>query len=282
MKWYFPAKTFLLGEYVAVAGGPALLVTTAPLFELHQTDEPGLHGIHPESPAGRWWLQHSKHATGLQWHDPYQGCGGMGASSAQFLGVYLATNTGEKHIDISNLLDAYLRFAWQGNGLRPSGYDVIAQSMHDCVYINNQQKLYQSSPWPFDDLVFILIHTGQKLATHEHLQTMALPSVIDQLITVVESAKAAFELADRGSFINAVNAYYQQLLSVNLVAKHTQALIEQLSEYPEILGMKGCGAMGSDVILLLLHKEKLASVSKNLADVGCKIIATSDHLYDQQ
>ena len=49
--WTIPAKTFLMGEYAALAGESALLLTTTPHFELSLTDNPGLHGIHPDSPA---------------------------------------------------------------------------------------------------------------------------------------------------------------------------------------------------------------------------------------
>ncbi len=91
MKWLIPAKTFLLGEYAALAGQSAVLLTTSPCFELSLSKEAGLHGIHPDSPAGRWWKENAQSEVGLQWHDPYQGCGGLGASSAQFLGAYLAS-----------------------------------------------------------------------------------------------------------------------------------------------------------------------------------------------
>nr|WP_256594408.1 hypothetical protein [Legionella pneumophila] len=55
MKWQIPAKTFLLGEYAAIAGEPAILLTTSPCFTLTLTENAKLEGIHPESPAGLWW-----------------------------------------------------------------------------------------------------------------------------------------------------------------------------------------------------------------------------------
>lgn len=57
MKWRIPTKTFLLGEYAALADLGAILLTTPPCFELTLTETPGLDGIHPDSPAGRWWQE---------------------------------------------------------------------------------------------------------------------------------------------------------------------------------------------------------------------------------
>ena len=39
MKWRIPAKTFLLGEYAAVAGESAIVLTTSPCFELSLANE---------------------------------------------------------------------------------------------------------------------------------------------------------------------------------------------------------------------------------------------------
>ena len=48
----------------------------------------------------------------------------------------------------------------------------------------------------------ILVHTGQKLATHQHLQTLNMVSEIEQLATIVESAKSAFATADSSRVID--------------------------------------------------------------------------------
>jgi len=284
MKWTIPAKTFLLGEYVAVAGGPALIATTTPCFTLAETDEPGLHGIHPQSPAGRWWADHGINQLGLQWHDPYQGRGGMGASSAQFLAVYLAgIHLKNQSFNQQVLLGDYLQYAWQGQGVPPSGYDVLAQSMHGCVYINREQALCQPQAWPFPDLAFILVHTGKKLATHEHLQSMTPPASINSLATIVDAAKRAMHVADSQQFVTAVNAYQQALIHLNLMASHSQEYVELLlKQQNHLLAAKGCGAMGADVLLLLLPKDKLSLASNKLAANSWHILATSDYLYGEQ
>jgi len=280
MKWLIPAKTFLLGEYAAIAGSSALVLTTSPCFELSVSQEPGLQGIHPDSPAGRWWSRHGDKGMGLHFYDPYQGRGGMGASSAQFVGVYQAARWMQASAHTpEDLLTAYLQSAWDGRGLSPSGYDVWAQILHGCVYLNRQQQTYHAYEWPFPDLAFVLLHTGQKLATHHHLQTATLPKELDQLAEIVESAKFAIESVDSSRMIRAVNAYHQQLMGMHKVAKHSVRHIESLQKQPQVLAMKGCGAMGADVLLLLVPASELALSVSRFSTSGWEVLATSDDLY---
>ncbi|WP_133127500.1 mevalonate kinase family protein [Legionella nagasakiensis] len=279
MKWFLPAKTFLLGEYVAIVGGPALVLTTTPCFEVTLLDKVGLNNIHPASPAGRWWKE-SNIEQGLSWFDPYQNRGGLGASSAQFLGAYYAScYVHNKMGTLMEMHEAYSQVSWDKQGLRPSGYDVLAQSLRGCVYIHHQQRQYQIYDWPFDDLAFILLHTGKKLITHHHLQTQSLPNEINELSIIVELGKQAFESRDSACMIDAVNAYHKQLLSLNLVTKESQQYLDWLKQQTEILAAKGCGAMGADVLLLFVSRTKLQPVLKQLSLIGCDLLATSEHLY---
>lgn len=97
-----PGKTFLCGEYLALTGGPAIVVSTEPRFRLIATQknsvsQPGESSefvnlfeiIHPESPAGRYlksnlvfWKTVEENWS-IKFCDPYR-VGGFGASSAQF------------------------------------------------------------------------------------------------------------------------------------------------------------------------------------------------------
>lgn len=280
MKWSIPAKTFLLGEYAAVAGASAIILTTSPCFELMLTTDEGLKGVHPDSPAGQWWMHHRIPSQGLTWSDPYHGIGGLGASSAQFLAVYLASCQ-TLHIEPSRktMLDAYYQSAWRGEGLRPSGYDLLAQAENRCVYINRQNNSIESYDWVFKDLSFLLVHSGQKLATHYHLQTMTLPNTISQLTATVEEAKAAFEQFSSAGLVKAVNSYQQQLASLGLVAPHSLKQIEVFRSDSDILAAKGCGALGADVLLLILPTALLHEKAKHLAAEGWTILATNEDLY---
>ncbi len=279
MKWLIPAKTFLLGEYAAVAEASAIVLTTTPCFELSHSAEPNLVGIHPQSPAGLWWSQQKDLKTGLSWHDPYAGCGGLGASSAQFLASYMAScMLQEKPADMNNMLEAYYQSAWTGKGLRPSGYDVIAQSQQGCVYINKQNKAILCYDWPFQDLSFFLIHTGVKLATHHHLQDTALPSQIDYLSNLVDTAKNAFEQQDAQQLVTCINHYHIKLAELGLVAEHSLQLINQLKSYPEVLAIKGCGALGADIILILTSRSEAPVFKSKLQQENLLLLATENLL----
>jgi mevalonate kinase len=279
MKWKIPAKTFLLGEYAAISGAPALILTTHPCFEISLVNRPSLHGIHPDSPAGRWWRKQNITGYGLDWHDPYNGKGGLGASSAQFVGAFYAVNhLQNKKLCRDEMLECYLQVAWDGKGVRPSGYDVIAQSLRGCVLVE-QQKDCHCYVWPFDDLAFILLHTGQKLATHQHLQTLTLPAYLRQLACIVESAQKAFEQIDSQRLIIAVNAYYQALMDMNLVAEHSKSYIQTLQTNEHILASKGCGAMGADIVFVLVLKTNLNKLLEELKLLKRDIIATSEDLF---
>lgn len=276
MLWRMPAKTFLVGEYAALCGQSAIILTTEPCFEVRRTTQPGLHGIHPQSPAGRWWAHCAIPNLGLEWHDPYHGCGGMGASSAQFLGVYQAcAEQRGMVIHPEQLLEDYQTMAVvAGQPTPPSGYDVLAQLLQGCVYINRQTTTYETCAWPFPDIGFILIHTGQKLATHDHLQSLNLNrAVIGPLTALVEKAKSAFETNCGAALIDAVNGYHQVLTSNGWVAPHTQALIAELKTKTDVLAIKGCGAMGADVILLLVKQSSLSDQKQELYAAGWRVLA---------
>lgn len=279
MKWSIPSKTFLLGEYAALAQGSAIVLTTQPYFELSLTDKSGMQGIHPDSPAGIWWQQSGLTQGGIDFHDPYNNLGGLGASSAQFLGCYLA------ECYLQNLkpqqkamLQAYYQSAWDGQGLKPSGYDILAQTQQGCVYINQQKNIIQSYAWPFKDLSLILVHTGKKLATHQHLQSTTLPQETEQLSKIADQARLAFELVSSATLLDAINQYHQHLLQLNLVALHSQAIINKLRAYPEILAIKGCGALGSDVLLILTSTDESALVQEKLKAQLYSILATEQQI----
>jgi mevalonate kinase len=281
-KWRIPAKTFLLGEYVAMTGGPAIVLTTSPCFEITlslTSNTIDSRPIHPQSPAGLLWAKTS-HVEQLNWHDPYRERGGLGASSAQFLGAYLAdTYLNHQTMTQQTMLEQYFSYAWSGRGLRPSGYDVLAQLSSGCVFIHQNEKQCVSYPWPFDDIGFILIHTMQKLATHEHLRQVALPQALSSLEVVVHAAKQAFNDANSEQLINAVNTYHQTLQHMGLMASHTCAMLEELRVHFDCLAMKGCGAMGADVLLLLVSRQYLSANVVRLSQLGYTVLATSNELY---
>ena len=280
MKRLIPAKTFLVGEYAAVLGGPAIVLTTTPCFEMTLVDGNHHEGIHPDSPAGLWWASHRIPDKSLIWRDPYEGKGGLGASSAQFLGTYLAS-CHLLHIKPSHkvLLDAYYQSSWRGEGLRPSAYDLLAQTQQRCVYVNRKLGIIETYDWVFDDIAFLLVHSGQKLMTHYHLKRISLPDSMHELSIVAESARAAFRQGCSDQLIAAVDSYQAHLTARGLVAQHSLEYVQALTLKKHILTAKGCGAMGADVLLLLVAKDALPEVSQNLVVDGWTVLASSQDLY---
>lgn len=318
MKWLFPAKTFLIGEYIALQGGQALILTTTPCFEVSLEIGAPKCDFPMHSPAYNLWKKHlSAYDYTLNWQDPYLGLGGLGASSAQFLGAYYAQNYLQKNFNaFRNLIANYLEYAWNGKGMPPSGYDLIAQSNQECVYIAGNQNLnlikdafarklsdaasqasianlsteapaslrateivYKNYAWPFLDLAFILLHTGKKQATHVYLQNLNSLENLDILFKIAKIGCDAFKNADSISFINAINGYYAALSKLNLVANHTLETIKTLQTKNDILAAKGCGALGADILLLIVKKSKLLSIISELESENYKVIATNQQIF---
>ena len=282
MKWQFPAKTFLLGEYAALCGQSAVILTTGPCFVVEKIQQPVLEGIHPESPAGQYWLKTSRYQYGLRWHDPFQGMGGLGASSAQFLGAWLAHHQSQAGDSIleSMLLDDYWTFAWNGQGKKPSGYDLRAQLASGCVFINQHYQLTQSTDWNFKDLNFLLVHTGNKLATHTYLQKSDFSDeYLSDLSVYAEQGFQAIKTSNSQALAEAINKAQQSLGNKGLVSEHSQVLIESLQKLSSIKAIKGCGAMGADVLALLISPENVGEVMIQLHSRHLKIIASDQNLY---
>ena len=101
-----PGKTFLVGEYLALTGGPSIVINTEPCFEFSWISEESSgplvrHPFHSDSPAGRWLEKNSEAAQGkfddlkveathvIQFKDPFNGRGGFGGSTAEFAGAWI-------------------------------------------------------------------------------------------------------------------------------------------------------------------------------------------------
>jgi mevalonate kinase len=279
MKWFIPGKTFLVGEYVALTQGPAILLNTSPYFELYLTNRPLLEGLHPDCPAARWWKDNGKKDYGLLWVDPYRGIGGLGASSAQFIAAFQASSSlSPNSFTLKDLLEAYYLYSWDGKGLKPSGYDIIAQThLQSCVYIDQNSSIQTAFSWPFEELDFILAHTGKKLATHSYLSTTPQTDS-KKLSAIVYQALDAFHTHNPATFINSINSYHRELQQLGLVANHTITLIKQLQKNSAVLAAKGCGALGADVILLITKKDQLQTLTQTVKGQGLQVIASAENL----
>lgn len=258
-----PSKTFVLGEYLALTGGPTLVLCTAPYFTLHvsassHTKKINLPDLHPESPAAKLMASSPEFYQNytLTFSDPHQGRGGLGASSAQFAALFALRQQVPLQTDetILQALATYQALTAEKEGMPPSGADLVAQMKGGFCFFDKVQKKIVSIAWPFPDISFCLIHTGQKIATHTHLQTLKDLNCAD-LVEIVMAGYTSLNQQNSAGFSAAINAYASRLQSKNLVAPHTQALLNKVQQHPSVLAAKGCGALGADIIFVLLSKK---------------------------
>jgi mevalonate kinase len=277
-----PGKTFLAGEYLALQEGPTLVFMSQPYFELQAKIGTGhLHGIHPESPAGLFIKQHPEVFAkyDLTFQDPYLGAGGFGASTAQFLAAYAMSLTPEqthqdmeKLFDLKHLLESYYQVAWKGEGQRPSGADLIGQLRGAYTFFEKRRSSVAVSTWPFANLDFHIVHTGNKVATHEHLKSLAAfdAAGLESAFTLI---RQAFDKQLENDLIQGIRIYANALQALGFTCEPTLKLLSEVRELPGVLAAKGCGALGADVILVLTRKGNSSALQDLCHHKGLKIMA---------
>ncbi len=273
-----PGKCFLVGEYVALNQGPTLVFNSKPLFQFSAELSPsGKKPFHPFSPAGRFYFAHQAEFSKykISWLDPHQGKGGWGASSAQFLGLHYLLQLeqrfgveAEYFFDLHLLLNDYQVFA-AGEGQTPSGADLVSQASGGITYFHRRNGKLQKFSWPFQDIGIAFIPTGHKVPTHEYLQTLA-PFAGDQagdkLEAAVEMAFDGLRAVDSQLFVSGIVQFSQMLAAKDWIAPATLELVQLLQGLPGVLAIKGCGALGADLLMIVYQKDSqaLARVSKEL------------------
>jgi hypothetical protein len=253
-----PSKTFVLGEYAILQGSNALLMGHGPWFQVSY--EPGnpASPFHVDSPAGKWLAANRTEAK-IQFKDPHGGKGGYGGSGAEFLAAWAF----EKEIPPVTHPRAILAWsAWEDS--RPSsgsGADILTQAFG----VNREDTFFLEIDPVSTTLKEIyamknqgeisLFHTGKKVATHEAKVPPNLP--VEELEDIVIRAGAWLERGLFDGFAKEVTAYGEKMASLGLVAPHTLAALKKMPD--GVLAAKGCGAMGSDVILVVHHGADLAA-----------------------
>ena len=242
-----PSKTFVAGEYAVLEGSPALVLGHAPFFHASL----GEKSFHPDSPAGTYLKQQNKNLH-FDFYDPHQGKGGFGGSGAEFVAAYSFVE-GKNSFDSADAWKLWEAFP-RSEG---SGMDVLVQSFgagkEAALYsIDQKNRIIQNAPSL--GVSYTLFHTGKKLPTHEHLRTElpALDPVKKQLVRLLTS------FGNRQKFCSELNNLGDCLDDLGLLAAHSKAAVQEIRSLPGIWAAKGCGAMGSDVILVL-HDAGLSS-----------------------
>ena len=251
-----PAKTFMVGEYAVLAGGPALMLCTAPRFELRVTRGPtAVVGIPAAAPAARWLgarapLLDDYH---LEFVDPFAGAGGLGASGAQFLLCHALTtllqSSFARGLDGPVLADLWsdYRALAAGGG---SGADVLSQRAGAVAEVDLTALTARARPWPYPELGWTLVRTHRRVATHEHVGALGAdtPSLF---VRPAQECVAAFGAAPSEVFVKKLREFSDAIVEFGLQAETTANLVRRLEGEPWCLLAKGCGALGAEVILLL-------------------------------
>lgn len=246
-----PSKTFLLGEYIVLKGGPALVLTHGPFFKAEAQAKSLKVPFNAASPAAQIAKKLRFDASTVLFTDPHQGQGGFGGSSAEFLAVVAqdSVKTNFKETECWKARDLYLSVA------SGSGVDVLVQAFGSgeenlLVAVDLEGKKLKPLNIPSLGAELRLFRTGQKLATHEHLKKVEPPHP-DDLAPLVQKAEGAFFKKDKKLFAEAMNGYGDAMAAAALLAAHSAVAVNDARQFPETLAAKGCGAMGADVIALL-------------------------------
>lgn len=257
IKYAIPSKTFIIGEYLALQGYCAILLTHEPYFEWTYCRSHRLryHGIMPQSPAGKLLNQYHGHLPyHINFYDPYDGRGGFGASSAQFVGAVMmlqALNLMPKCNNPWDLMPLYWQMATCG-AVKPSGYDVIAQMQKKCGLwsCSGMHQAIHPVQWPWDNLGLTLLATGHKQSTHEHLSRVVLSDHDDVLFKSSIYGYHALLSGHAFGFARALSTWQNQLDLRGWLSLKTKPIIQALHHHQAIYAVKGCGAMGSDVLAI--------------------------------
>lgn len=289
-----PSKTFLIGEYLVLEPYQALVVSTQPRFSLSakKSRAASLSGVHPSSPAGLFFNQSCSFKNwSVQFVDPHNGFGGFGASSAQFLLLYCLREmieTGEwtendssigewpqftsNESFLKQLLATYKKFAGVG-----SGADVLSQLVGHVAHADMASVTARPLNWSFAHYDFALVRTGQKLATHNHLKNLK-DIALNGLREAFDGARLALENKNIGAFSTAITNYQNELERLELVAPTSQELIAALKSSDCVEAVKGCGAMGADVLFVLFKKSHFSALKDRLDLLNLNVVATSQDI----
>lgn len=255
-----PSKTFLMGEYSVLLGGRALVLTHAPFFSIE--DRAPETKFHPESPAGKL-LTEKNVEQAFSFIDPYEGAGGFGGSTAEYLGASLFCDV---KIQRRELLEKYFSY-FSKQATPPSGGDLCAQS-----FLTEGVVEYSKDPleavhhnWPFQQMGVLVFKTVNKVQTHKHLEDLSLKKLND-LANTSEEAIEAFVKRNESLFLSGVDAFTKEQALQGLLHENTMRLIYEINQMEGVYTSRGCGAMGVDVLTVFVKEKSKEYILKQISE----------------
>tara|TARA_Y100000991_G_scaffold215094_1_gene204466 strand:+ start:946 stop:1611 length:666 start_codon:yes stop_codon:yes gene_type:complete len=210
---------------------------------------------------------------------------GLGISGAEWLSVYLAHRMAkqqpfslwDRSVWQSCLLDYQ---SHQPNMSIPgSGADWLCQMLGGYLYYDPKNQRVTPTQWPFKDHSWILLQTGHKCATHEHLNSLKDTQPFSAWGQIVRQSWQYWQVGDADGFIEQVKMFQQQLRSSGKTAEQTQLLLQYLMTIEGIVCAKGCGAMGADTIWLMCRRDKIAAVHTALRERSITVVANENDIH---
>lgn len=264
MKFSVPGKTYLVGEYSVLVGGAALGLSTAPQYIIEDNVTDFLAcDLHPESAASQYLAKTGKQRS-FSIEDPYQG--GFGRSTAEFWGAIVPDLVAEKEYNFFDIMKLYRELH---NG---SGIDLAFQYFGQICLADAQASYYQNLAWPFPHLQFLIVSTGVKIPTHEHLKNLD-KSRLNELPQISESVIKSFTENREFEFLARLKDWRNKLKELGLTCSNSLRLIEEIENCAEVKLVKPCGALGADVLLVFFAGEQKQKVVNYLIEHQIRIEA---------
>ena len=265
-----PAKTFIIGEYAVLDGGPAIILNTSPRFVCHIQKNSPVNQINlaENSPAGQWIKKNPNdfHSIRLEWINNHKNKGGLGFSSAQFNILYAYSFIlREGHIDRitpQEIWRSYRNLKFEG--FVPSGADIITQWVGGVTVFEQNPLSVETLTSSLPDLDCRVLRTGDYFETHNYLKSFQLSDVSD-LKKIAHSAVTALKQKKETAFLSAINDYRKALKKKNYITAKSEDILNRLEKIKAIKAIKACGAMGAETLIVFYNKKDKEEVKKETA-----------------
>ena len=257
-----PSKSFVVGEYAVLEGGPALLAVTGECFQcsLSEFKNSEVFKPHEKSPAGgliKIWSDSGGRIPDLFFFDPHHGRGGFGRSTAEFICLSRALQHTHSSGEFKNILESCLSLL----GLESTNKFDLQNSL-DLWKIYRQLHQYFDQALPSGADVVAQNEASKKGQLHEgfyKLQIINNPSSIK-----VESVKPKNALGIKLSFFKTPWDEPTHLHLKSLKNKNYKRL-KEVSE--EAISFFEAGERREFVLSVSLFRKELEAL--NLMDTNC-------------